>query len=129
MVAPRLTTLSRLVVALPLAVLGAGVVLAAPEPRVIEVTARRFAFEPAEIEVAVGEPVRLQVHSADGPHGLEIKKLKVRKEIPRGTVVTIDFTAKDAGRFPIMCSEYCGDDHDSMQGMLVVVAPPQGDAQ
>ncbi len=98
-----------------------------PEPRVIEITARRFTFEPAEIEVAVGEPVRLMIHSADGVHGFEVKKLKVNKMIPRGgEAVTINFTAKEAGRFPILCSEYCGDDHDNMRGMLVVVAPEDG---
>ena len=101
-----------------------------PEPRIIEVTARRFAFEPSEIQVAVGEPVRLMVHSADGVHGIEIKKMKVQKMIPRGgEPVIINFTAKEAGRFPIMCSEYCGDDHDNMRGMLVVVAPGEGAAQ
>ena len=109
--------------------LPASALLAAPpaEPRIIEVTAKRFAFEPAEIQVAVGEPVRLMVRSADGVHGLEIKKVKVNKMIPRGgEPVVIDFTAKEAGRFPILCSEYCGDEHDNMRGMLVVVAPDGG---
>jgi cytochrome c oxidase subunit 2 len=113
-----------------LVALGGSAVLAAPptEPRIIEVTARRFAFEPAEIQVAVGEPVRLMVHSADGVHGIEIKKVKVNKTIPRGgEPVVINFTAKEAGRFPILCSEYCGDDHDNMRGMLVVVAPDGGE--
>jgi len=97
----------------------------APEPRVIEVIARRFAFEPAEIQATVGERLRLVVRSADGVHGLEIKKFKVKKEIPRGTTpVTIEFTAGEEGRFPILCSEYCGDDHDAMTGMLVVRAVP-----
>ena len=97
----------------------------APEPRVIDVIARRFAFEPAEIEATVGERLRLVVRSADGVHGLEIKKFKVKKEIPRGTTpVTIEFTAGEAGRFPILCSEYCGDEHDAMTGMLVVRAVP-----
>jgi len=97
----------------------------APEPRVIEVIARRFAFEPAEIQATVGERLRLVVRSADGVHGLEIKKFKVKKEIPRGTTpVTIEFTAGEEGRFPILCSEYCGDDHDAVTGMLVVRAVP-----
>ena len=97
----------------------------APEPRVIEVTARRFAFEPPEIEATVGERLRLVVRSADGVHGLEIKKFKVKKEIPRGGMpVTIEFTATGEGRFPILCSEYCGDDHDDMKGMLVVRGMP-----
>jgi cytochrome c oxidase subunit II len=93
------------------------------ERREIEVVARRFAFEPSEIQVAVGEPVRLLVRSADSVHGLEIKEVKVRKEIPRGgKVINIDFTAKEAGSFAILCSEYCGDEHDRMRGTLVVVA-------
>ena len=93
------------------------------EPRIVEITARRFAFEPAMIEVTVGERVHLVVTSADGVHGLEIKKFKVKKEIPRGGMpVTIEFTASEAGRFPILCSEYCGDDHEEMKGTLVVVA-------
>jgi cytochrome c oxidase subunit 2 len=124
----RLADSARVVV-ICLLTLGASALLAAPpvEPRIIEVTARRFAFEPAEIEVAVGEPVRLMVRSADGIHGIEIKKVKVQKTIPRGgEPVIINFTAKEAGRFPILCSEYCGDDHDNMRGALVVVAPDAG---
>ena len=93
------------------------------EPRTIEVVARRFVFEPAQIDVFVGEPVRLLVRSGDGVHGLEIKKLRINREIPRGgKPVTIEFTATEAGRFPILCSEYCGDDHDEMTGVLVVQA-------
>jgi cytochrome c oxidase subunit 2 len=93
------------------------------EPRVIEVIAKRFAFEPAEIEVTVGEKVTLAVRTADGVHGIEIKKFKVKKEIPRGTApVMIEFTATEAGRFPIVCSEYCGDGHEDMKGTLVVKA-------
>jgi cytochrome c oxidase subunit 2 len=93
------------------------------EPRVIDVVAKRFAFEPPEIEVMVGERVRLAVRSADGVHGIEIKKVKVSKEIPRGAApVMIEFTATEAGRFPIVCSEYCGDGHDDMKGTLVVKA-------
>ena len=90
-------------------------------PRVIEITARRFAFEPAEIEATVGERLRLVVRSADGVHGLEIKKLKIKKEVPRGgEPVTIDFTAATEGTFPILCAEYCGKDHTDLKGMLIV---------
>ncbi|MEO8681675.1 MAG: cupredoxin domain-containing protein [Vicinamibacterales bacterium] len=93
----------------------------ASAPRVIEVVAKRFGFEPSQIDVTEGEHVRLMVTSADGVHGLEIKKFKVQKKIPRGgDPVTIDFIAATAGSFPIMCSEYCGDGHEDMKGMLVV---------
>ena len=98
---------------------------AASAPRTIEVVAKRFGFEPARIEVTEGERVRLVVKSADGVHGVEIKKFKVNKKIPRGgDPVTIDFVASSAGEFPILCSEYCGDGHEDMKGMLVVAAKP-----
>ena len=120
--APRATVVARALSAVEGAQTG--------EPRVIEVVAKRFTWEPAEIQVAVGERVRLVLRTADGLHGIELKKFKISKEIPRGnTPVTVEFTADEAGRFPFLCSEYCGDGHDDMKGVLVVVArdaaPPQ----
>jgi cytochrome c oxidase subunit II len=95
----------------------------AAEPRVIEIVAKRFAWEPSEVQVTVGERVRLVLRTADGLHGIELKKFKITKEIPRGNKpVTVEFTADEAGRFPFLCSEFCGDGHDDMKGMLVVVA-------
>lgn len=103
----------------------------APEPKVFEVVARRFAFEPATIEVVEGDTVRLLVRSADAPHGLEIKAFRVNKAVPRAkpgdSPVTIEFVAKSAGEYPILCSEECGKGHKQMTGTLVVRAKPKGD--
>lgn len=96
-------------------------------PRIIEVVARRFAFEPATIEVVEGERVRLLVRSADGVHGLRIRRTRVNSLIPRGGApVTIDFVAPAAGKYEVLCSEECGDGHDSMTGTLLVSARPAG---
>jgi cytochrome c oxidase subunit II len=93
------------------------------EPRVVEVVAKKFAFEPARIEVNEGETVRLMVRSADGVHGVGIKKFKVAEEVPRGgTPVMIEFTATAVGEFEILCSEYCGKGHEEMAAKLVVRA-------
>ena len=98
-------------------------VSAPSSPHVIDVTARKFEFEPATIEVTEGERVRLVVKSGDGVHGIGIKKFKVNKLVPRGgETVTIDFVASTPGTFPILCSEYCGDGHEDMRGTLVVRA-------
>jgi cytochrome c oxidase subunit II len=95
-------------------------------PRIIEVVARRFEFEPSTIEVTEGDHIRLVVKSDDGVHGVEIKKFKVNKLIPRGgKTVTIDFVATAAGTFPILCSENCGEGHEDMTGSLVVHAKPK----
>lgn len=93
------------------------------EARTIEIVAKRFAFEPARIEVDEGETVRLMVRSADGVHGFGIKKFKVAEQVPRGGApIVIEFTATAVGEFEILCSEYCGAGHDSMKGRLVVRA-------
>jgi cytochrome c oxidase subunit II len=102
----------------------------AAEPKVIEVVAKRFEFEPSTIEVTEGDRVRLLVRSADGPHGVEIKQFKVKKGVPRAkpgdSPVTIEFSASTAGTFPILCSEYCGKGHEDMKGTLVVQAKAKG---
>ena len=96
---------------------------AASAPRKIEVVAKRFSFEPSRIQVTEGERITLIVKSDDGVHGIEIKKFKVSKKVPRGgEPVEIDFVANAAGEFPILCSEYCGKGHDDMKGTLVVAA-------
>lgn len=95
----------------------------APAVKTFEVVAKRFAFEPSTIEVQQGDRVRLVVTSADGVHGIGIKKFKVNTLVPRGgKPVTIEFTATEAGTFPLLCSEACGDGHADMRGTLVVTA-------
>ena len=98
-------------------------VIAQGEPREIPIVAKRFTFEPARVEVSEGERIRLVVTSDDGVHGVEIKKFKVNKKVPRGgEAVTIDFVASAPGQYPILCSEYCGKGHEEMKGTLVVAA-------
>lgn len=98
----------------------------ATAPREIEVIAKRFAFEPARIEATDGERLRLLVRSGDGVHGVQIKKFRVNRLIPRGgTPVAIEFVASSPGTYEILCSEECGEGHESMKGVLVVVARPK----
>ena len=93
------------------------------QPRVIEITASQFEFTPSEIEVAVGESVRLQIRSADVEHGFAIPTLGVGTTIPPGgQPVTVDFVASDPGRHQILCTVFCGAGHGGMRGTLTVVA-------
>ncbi|MGE5127439.1 MAG: cupredoxin domain-containing protein [Betaproteobacteria bacterium] len=92
-----------------------------PAVRRIEVMAHRYAFEPAVIEVTKGETVEIVAHSTDTEHGLAIKALGVKLVIPKGgATVSATFVARQAGRFPIECSEYCGSGHKRMKGELIV---------
>ena len=125
------TRISGLAAALAAGTVAAGPVLTraeVPAPRsvTVEMIAKRFAFLPEQVEVAEGDEVTINIRSADGTHGIEIGKLKVKKTIPRGgDVVTLSFTAPAPGRYVIKCSEYCGRGHDDMKSVLLVAPRTQ----
>src|SRR5688572_1373021 len=107
-----------LLLALPFVV---ALALEAGPIRTIDVTLSRYAFSPERIEVRVGEVVRLNVVSADGTHGFQVKELGLNAQIPAGgKPVTIELTAREAGTFRIRCSEYCGRGHGGMTATLIV---------
>ena len=75
----------RSALAMPFVALGLVVTLAAQQaPRVIEVKAKKYDFEPSTIEVQQGERVVLRVTSTDRLHGIGIKKFGVNREVPEG---------------------------------------------
>ena len=97
-----------------------------PASRRIEITARRYEFQPASIEVRKGETVEIVARSTDTEHGLAIKALGVKLAIPKGgTPASATFVAEKPGRYPFECSEYCGSGHKRMRGELVVVEAGQ----
>ena len=91
--------------------------------RTFEVTASKYRFEPARIEVTEGDTVRLVLHSTDTTHGIGIKEFKVDTRIPKGgEPVTVEFVADKVGTFEFKCSHFCGLGHGHMKGELVVAA-------
>jgi cytochrome c oxidase subunit 2 len=122
---------TRLVLFLPwMAVLGmpctGGASTAVEATRRFEMTASRYRFDPARIEVKQGDVVELVLRSADTDHGLAIKAYAVKVAIPKsGAAVEVSFVASRLGSFPIECSEYCGSGHKRMRGELVVTEKAQ----
>jgi cytochrome c oxidase subunit 2 len=93
----------------------------AATPRTFEVTASKYKFDPARIEVNEGDAVKLVLHSTDTTHGIEIGEFNVKALIPKdGTPVTVEFVASKAGTFEFKCSHFCGMGHGRMKGELVV---------
>jgi len=84
------------------------------EPRRIEITAKRFSFEPAEITVKKGEAVDLVFHSEDITHGIKFRELDLGTEIAKGGESELKFTPDKAGDFVGHCSRFCGVGHGSM---------------
>src|ERR1700688_1641980 len=57
---------------------------AAVNPKVIEISAKKFQFTPSEITLKKGEPVILRLTSADRVHGFMSKPLKEDTDIAPG---------------------------------------------
>ena len=92
------------------------------EPRVIQVTAERFAFTPSHITVKRGTIVELRLRSEDTNHGFHIVGSEFNAIIPKrgrgdGTLI---FRADNIGRYTFECSKMCGAGHTFMRGTLVV---------
>jgi cytochrome c oxidase subunit II len=94
---------------------------AATEARHVEVTAKRFSFEPAEITLKKGEPVDLVLKSADVAHGLRFRELNVDLKVGKGATTEVQFTPNQTGTFVGHCSVFCGAGHGSMMLKLHVV--------
>jgi cytochrome c oxidase subunit II len=91
-------------------------------PRIIRVSAERFAFTPSEIVVERGTVIEFHLTSDDTDHGFKIVGTDINAEIPkrrRGETV-IKYTADTPGRFVIECSRPCGAGHTAMRATLVV---------
>jgi cytochrome c oxidase subunit 2 len=91
------------------------------QPRRIEVVAKRFAFEPASIEVQKGVPVILVLKSVDVPHGIRFRELNVEVNAPKGGSGEVQFTPDKTGDFVGHCSIFCGSGHGSMALTLHVI--------
>ena len=90
------------------------------EPRIINVIAKRYQFDPQIITVNQGEHVRLNITALDRDHGIQIKDYDINKKLKKGVPATIEFTADKAGTFPFRCSVWCGLGHGRMKGQLIV---------
>jgi cytochrome c oxidase subunit II len=106
-------------------------------PRVIEVSAKKYEFTPAEIRVKKGERVELKVHSVDETHGMkiEVSPEKAKDKTKPGLLFdhpetngkaeknvdqVLDFIAAEPGSYDFKCAKLCGMGHRHMQGKLIV---------
>jgi cytochrome c oxidase subunit 2 len=109
------------------ALAGAGTVLvravfaqASNEPRVIEMNARRFVYEPNEIALKVGERVVIVIKSIDFVHGMNIPDLDRRLDLVPGKLTRLELQPQKPGEIEFVCDNFCGDGHEQMHGKFVV---------
>ncbi len=80
-------------------------------PRTIDITVKRFSYDPGEITLKKGQPVVLVLKSADVTHGLRIRELNINIKVKAGGISEVQFTPEKTGDFVGHCSVFCGVGH------------------
>lgn len=103
----------------------------------IEVTAKKYEFEPSTIRVKQGARVQLKIRATDHAHGFKISEMpdgvdtkgnpglvfasaQDCTKIEEGKSETVEFVAQTSGRYAFRCCVHCGWHHRGMKGELIV---------
>ena len=76
-----------------------------------------------ELHVPVGRPVKLTITSEDTIHSFFIPAFRIKKDAVPGRYNFAWFEATKTGTYHIFCAEYCGTEHATMIGRVVVMEP------
>jgi cytochrome c oxidase subunit 2 len=103
--------------------------------KVIEVSAKKYEYNPSSIHVKQGTKVQLRITATDHTHGFKIAADGSDKngspglaftspqdcwKIEKGQSSTIEFVAQTAGTYSFKCCVRCGTGHAGMKGQLIV---------
>ncbi len=88
--------------------------------RSVTVSAHKYAFSPARVEVRQDDLVRVIFSTDDIPHSFTIDKYRIAKRVEPGKPIVFEFRADQPGRFPIYCNLTADDGCRKMIGELVV---------
>ena len=86
----------------------------------INMTAKKYEFNPSEIKAKQGTHLIIHVTSLDVEHGFAVKEYKTDVTIPAKGTAKVDMYLDKAGTFPFVCSRFCGLGHSHMKGTLIV---------
>jgi cytochrome c oxidase subunit II len=99
---------------------GASGTAQAPATRTFSVTARKYTFSPARIEVNQDDLVTIELRTEDIPHSWTVDEYRIAKRVNPGQPVTLEFRADRPGTFRYYCNLQIDEGCRNMQGELVV---------
>jgi cytochrome c oxidase subunit 2 len=71
--------------------------------------------EVKQLHLPLGQAVTLHVSSYDVIHSFWVPDMRVKADMVPGLVNTLNFTPTRLGRYPIVCTEFCGTLHADMR--------------
>jgi len=96
-------------------------VSAQPKEKVIKMTAKRFDYTPGHLTLKKGEPVILELTTADVLMGFNLPDFGVRADIIPDKVTRVRLVPDKTGTFTFLCDIFCGTKHEEMNGTITVV--------
>ena len=88
--------------------------------RTFTVSAHKYAFSPARLEVQQDDLVRITLSTSDIPHSFTVDKYRIAKRVEPGKPIVFEFRADQPGRFPIYCNLTSDERCKEMVGELIV---------
>ncbi|SCB50361.1 cytochrome c oxidase subunit 2 [Bradyrhizobium shewense] len=78
-----------------------------------------------EIRIPTGQPVRVELESADVIHSFWVPSLTGKMDLITGQKNELQFTAKNAGVYRGQCAEFCGLQHAHMAFAVLALSPDE----
>lgn len=78
-----------------------------------------------EIRIPTGQPVKLELESADVIHSFWVPSLTGKMDLITGQKNELQFTATNAGIYRGQCAEFCGLQHAHMAFAVIALAPDE----
>ncbi|MFZ1122456.1 MAG: cupredoxin domain-containing protein [Candidatus Binataceae bacterium] len=88
--------------------------------QVVKITASKFHFTPDRIVLAKGQPITLELTSADRTHGFMVRAFGIDTDIQPGKTTAITIKPEKVGSYTTICDHYCGLGHGGMKMTIVV---------
>jgi len=81
---------------------------------------RKYAIEPAVINVKSGQITELDVSTADVQHGFDVPDLHIKEPVRSGQPAVIILNHPPKGEYKVVCGIICGPHHEDMVAKIVV---------
>jgi plastocyanin len=93
----------------------------ATQTKEIQMTAKKYEYSPATVEVTAGTKILFKITAEDREHGFEIAGAKTGcVKIKKGETATVEYLAEKPGTVEFKCCVFCGMGHGGMKGKIVV---------
>ena len=90
----------------------------------LDQSGREIVHDANELHIPAGQPVVLELESADVVHSFWVPRLSGKLDMIPGRTTIMRIEADEPGIFGGQCAEYCGGPH-ALMGFVVVAHPPE----